>query len=197
MAATSDILKLDDQFHIYEVVSERKAPHTIEIVESDPTWPKTFDSFKSHLITALGSRAARIEHVGSTSVPGLPAKPVIDIDLIVDDIHDEASYVPALEAAGFQFLIRWKEHCMFSYDEPQVNLHVYGPEWPEPKRHRLFRDWLKKNSEDRELYANVKREASQAASAAGEDVNQYNDRKQAVLLEILNRAFRDAGYLQE
>jgi GrpB-like predicted nucleotidyltransferase (UPF0157 family) len=86
-----------------------------------------------------------VEHVGSTAVVGLPAKPVIDIDLTVADSVDEAAYVPALEGVGFRLVIRepwWHEHRCLVHDDPRCNLHVFSPGAPEPVRHRIFRDWL-------------------------------------------------------
>ena len=96
--------------------------------------------------SALGDRVLTLEHVGSTSVPDLPAKPVIDIDLTVADSSDEAAYVPALEEAGFALRIReprWHEHrCLVSF-APAANLHVWSPGSPEAIRHHMFHDWLR------------------------------------------------------
>jgi GrpB-like predicted nucleotidyltransferase (UPF0157 family) len=81
----------------------------------------------------LGWRVLQLEHVGSTSVPGLAAKPVIGIDLTVADPGREQDYVPALEAARFQLLIRepwWYGHLMLRADQPPCNLHVFGFDSP-------------------------------------------------------------------
>jgi GrpB-like predicted nucleotidyltransferase (UPF0157 family) len=139
-----------------------------------------------------------LEHVGSTAVPGLPAKPVIDIDLAVADADDEDAYVPDLAAAGFTLRIRepwWYGHRMLRADQPRANLHVFAPDSPEPVRHRIFRDWLRQDADDRDLYASTKAEAAKAANALGEHVMQYNARKQAVVREIYARAFAAAGLL--
>lgn len=180
-------------------IAYRRVKSVIEIVEPDPSWPKSFEMYKNRIISALGSTAVSVEHVGSTSVPGLPAKPVIDIDLTVADVLDEAAYVPQLEAAGFDFLFRepnWHEHRFFCAYEPVANLHVFGPDCPETVKHKVFRDWLSKSPADRELYAKVKREAAEAARKANETMNEYNLRKDECVRQILNRAFRDLGYIQ-
>lgn len=185
---------------LIEKVSERKYPNKIEIVEPDPTWPARYQLLKSRIEAALGPQVLSITHVGSTSVPGLPAKDVVDMDMAVPDPTDEAAYVPALEAAGFHFRARepdWHQHRFFNcYDPAAANLHVFGPECPEAARHRIFRDWLEKCAADRELYARTKREAAAAAVAAGERLAMYNLRKEPVIRDILQRAFRDAGYMQ-
>lgn len=180
-------------------ISVRKVPHPLEIVEPDPLWPETFERVRLQIISALGRTALDVVHSGSTSVPDLPAKPVIDIDLTVADVTDEAAYVPQLEAAGFQFLIRephWHEHRFFCAYDPSVNLHVWGPGSPEVERHRIFKAWLLKNAEDKELYAKTKREALEISVKSGETVMQYNKRKEDVIRHILRRAFRDLGYIQ-
>jgi GrpB-like predicted nucleotidyltransferase (UPF0157 family) len=168
----------------------------IRIVEPDPTWPAQAAGVIERIRGALGPVAVGVEHVGSTSVAGLPAKPILDIDLRVPDTDAEASYVPALEAAGFRLAVRepwWYGHRLLRGTDPAVNLHVFGPANPESARQRLFRDWLRTHPDDRDRYAAAKREAAAAALAAGEHVQQYNARKQAVLRGIYARLFADAG----
>lgn len=176
-------------------IAARKIPHPIEIVDPDPAWPQLFQDFKARILAALGaSTVLAILHNGSTSVPNLPAKPVIDIDLTVADITNEASYVPQLEAAGFHFLFRephWHQHRFFAAYEPYVNLHVWGPGSPEVTRHIIFRERLLSSVEDRELYARVKKEASAETLRTGESVMQYNKRKEKVIREILRRGVQD------
>ncbi len=141
-------------------VGEQPVATRIVIVESDQTWPVQFEVLALRIRSALGAGVLALEHVGSTSVPGLPAKPIIDIDLTVADSADEPSYVPALERVGFALRIRepaWHEHrCMVS-SAPAANLHVWSPDSPEAIRHRMFRDWLREHPEDRVLYADAKR----------------------------------------
>ncbi|KAI0444360.1 GrpB domain protein [Xylaria telfairii] len=168
----------------------------LEIVEYQEEWPAMYADVEQRIRQALGERAILLQHVGSTSVPGLAAKDVIDIDLVVADPRDEESYVPDLKAAGFQFLLRepkWYQHRFFSLKKPYTNLHVFGSDSPELVRHRLFRDWLREHEDDRRRYTEVKREAAAASSAVGESVQQYNNRKESALREILGRIFEAHG----
>jgi GrpB-like predicted nucleotidyltransferase (UPF0157 family) len=138
--------------------------------------------------------------VGSTAVPGLAAKPVIDIDLTVADPGREQDYVPALETAGFTLVIRepwWYGHRALRADDPACNLHVFGYDSPELVRHRIFRDWLRGNPGERDRYAAAKRQAAGEANARAEHVMQYNARKQRVIREIYHRAFTATGLLQD
>jgi len=170
----------------------------IEVTDPDPAWPRQFDGLADRIRDALGWRVLQLEHVGSTSVPGLAAKPVIDIDLTVADPGREQDYVPALEAIGFRLTIRepwWYGHRMLRAEEPRCNLHVFGFDSPELIRHRILRDWLRGNPADRDRYAATKRQAASDANAGGEHVMQYNARKQQVIREIYHRAFAAAGLL--
>jgi GrpB-like predicted nucleotidyltransferase (UPF0157 family) len=171
----------------------------IEITGPDPAWPRHYGDLAGRIRLALGWRVLQLEHVGSTSVPGLAAKPVIDIDLTVADPDREQDYLPALEQIGFRLVIRepwWYGHRVLVNDEPRCNLHVSGFDSPEPVKHRIFRDWLRGNPAERDRYAEAKRQAASAANAAGEHVMQYNARKQQVIREIYHRAFVAAGLLQ-
>ncbi|KAL2823891.1 grpb/dephospho-CoA kinase [Aspergillus cavernicola] len=183
-----------------ETVSKR--PHKrIEIVEPDPTWPTTFIIIEARIKAVLPKdKFLYIQHIGSTSVPDLPAKDVIDIDVVVPDPTAEESYVPALESAGFQFLHRerqWHEHRFLGCETPYANVHVFGPDSPEVVRHRLLRDWLSDpaHESDKELYASVKRQAARECREAGETVMEYNDRKEPVIREILRRVYKAHGLL--
>lgn len=175
------------------------APSTdVTIVEHDPAWSDAYARLADRVRAALGPVALHVEHVGSTSVPGLPAKPIIDIDLTVPDPDDEAAYVPALEVAGFELYLRepwWYGHRCLRRTDVETNLHVFGPDCPETARHRIFRDWLRAHPEDRDLYRDTKIAAAAATRAAGEHVMSYNGRKQQVIREIYGRAFAAAGLL--
>src|SRR5580704_4521435 len=106
----------------------------ILIVDYDPRWPELFAREADRIRSVLGSRALRIEHVGSTSVPGLAAKPVIDLLLVVADSAHEDAYAPALQAAGYALKIRepnWHEHRMFKGPDTDMNLHVFSSACPE------------------------------------------------------------------
>jgi GrpB-like predicted nucleotidyltransferase (UPF0157 family) len=172
----------------------------IEVTGPDSAWPRLYDDLASRIRKALGWRVLQLEHVGSTSLPGLAAKPVIDIDLTVADPGREPDYVPALETTGFRLVIRepwWYGHRALRSDEPGCNLHVFGFDSPEAVRHRILRDWLRGNAEERDRYAAAKRQAASEANAGGEHVMQYNARKQQVIREIYHRAFVAAGLLEE
>jgi GrpB-like predicted nucleotidyltransferase (UPF0157 family) len=177
------------------------APATdIEVTGPDPDWPRYYDDLASRIRKVLGWRVLQLNHVGSTSVQGLAAKPVIDIDLTVADPGREQDYVPALETIGFQLVIRepwWYSHRALRADEPRCNLHVFGFDSPELVRHRIFRDWLRGNPDERDRYAAAKRQAASEANAGGEHVMQYNARKQQVIREIYHRAFVAAGLIKE
>jgi GrpB-like predicted nucleotidyltransferase (UPF0157 family) len=187
-----------------ERVNHRKSKAKMVIVEPNPAWPQLFLDTKARIQAAVGSTAVGIHHAGSTSVPGLPAKDILDVDLVVKDIKDEASYVEQLGRAGFLFLFRepaWHQHRFFvdEGDQPNtypINLHVFGPDCPEVEKHRIFREWLVKTPEDLQLYAKVKRESAAASEAAGESMQEYTVRKNKVVQEILNRAYRDLGYIK-
>ena len=187
-----------------ERVNKRKSRLKIAIVEPNPGWPQRFLDTKARIEAALGSIAVAILHAGSTSVLGLPAKDIIDIDLVVKDIKDEGSYVEALERLGFRFLFRepdWHQHRYFvdEGDRPgayPINLHVFGPDCPEVERHQIFREWLVKSPKDLQLYATVKRECAAASEAADESMQEYTLRKEKTVREILDRAFRDLGYIK-
>lgn len=181
-------------------LSERHTDIPLEVVPADPSWPAQFALVKSRIEAALGSQVTAVDHVGSTSVPDMIAKPVIDIDVTVANIQDESTYALALEDAGFQFILRdpsWNQHRLFYGYEPPANVHVFGPESKELIRHAAMRDWLKEHPEDRKIYADIKIKASKEAIENGEDVNQYNDRKSAVLQEILARALAAVGHTLE
>jgi len=171
----------------------------IEMTDPDPAWPGQYDGLAGRIREALGWRVLQLEHVGSTAVPGLAAKPIIDIDLTVADPARERDYVPALETTGFQLMIRepwWHGHRLLWTGDPPCNLHVFGFDSPELVRHRIFRDWLRGNPGERDRYAAAKHKAASEANAAGEHVMQYNTRKQQVIRDIYHRAFVAAGLLE-
>ena len=176
----------------------RERPGDIVIAESDPAWPQWYAELEVRIRRALGDRVLHLQHIGSTGVPGLSAKAIIDIDLTVADPREEAAYVPALEAEGFWLRIRepgWHEHRLLYAEHPHANLHVFGPGSPEVMRHRMLRDWLMAHADDRECYAAAKRTAAARANAGGESVMEYNLRKEPVVREILDKMFRAQGLL--
>jgi GrpB-like predicted nucleotidyltransferase (UPF0157 family) len=165
-------------------------PHnsTVLIVDYDPDWPCQFAVEAAKIRAALGERALQLEHSGSTSVPGLAAKPILDILLVVADSADEPSYVPDLERAGYVLRTRepeWFEHRVLKGIDPAVNLHVFSPGCPETERMLLMRDWLRTHDDDRALYEKTKRELAQRIWMY---VQNYADAKTAVVEAILARA---------
>lgn len=163
----------------------------ILVTESDERWPGLFDSFAAELTRVLGERALRIDHVGSTSVPGLAAKPIIDIDVTVCDSEIEDDYVPALVSAGYLMVIRepwWHGHRMFVDASGTVNLHLWPVGAAEPIRHLLFRDWLRENVDDRDRYARMKKELSHELEA---EPDRYNLAKNTIIDDIYARIFAE------
>jgi GrpB-like predicted nucleotidyltransferase (UPF0157 family) len=160
----------------------------ISIVDYDPPWPEFFRCEAGQICAALGERVLRLEHTGSTAVPGLAAKPIIDITLVVADSTNEAAYLPALEGAGYRLRIReleWHEHRMFNSLDTDLNLHVFSIGCAEIDRILLFREWLRTNSADRDLYARTKLEL---ARRDWKSVDDYASAKTAAIEEILARA---------
>jgi GrpB-like predicted nucleotidyltransferase (UPF0157 family) len=175
-------------------------PYRVEVVEYDARWPADFELVAGRVTAALGDAVLELYHVGSTSVPGLAAKPVIDVDLVVADPADEAAYVPALASAGFAHVVRepwWHEHRLLTYADPRTHLHVFGPDCPEVVRHRMFRQWLVDQPEELELYAVTKRAAAAEVNArdGGGTGMDYNLVKEPVARQIYDRMFRARGLL--
>lgn len=165
-------------------------PHNapITLADYDPAWPALFAREADRIRTALGSTAVLVEHAGSTSVPGLAAKPIIDIVLAVPDSADERAYVPALEAAGYVLWARepgWFEHRMLKGPDTDINLHVFTAGASEIDRMLLFRDWLRTNDADRDAYLRVKRDLAQRT---WRHIQHYADAKSAIVAEIIERA---------
>ena len=160
----------------------------VEVVPYDAGWPRLFAAEEAKIRAALGANALLIEHVGSTSVPGLAAKPVIDVQLAVRNSADEGAYRSALERAGYRLIIRepeWFEHRLFKGAAPETNLHVFSAGCPELDRCRMFRDWLRITPHDVALYARTKQ---QLATQTWAHVQDYANAKQTVIAEIMARA---------
>ncbi|WP_016698803.1 GrpB family protein [Actinoalloteichus spitiensis] len=177
-----------------EVTVGAVQPHdgTIEIVDPDPRWPQLFSREATRIREALGDRALAVEHVGSTSVPSLAAKPILDIVLAVADSAAEADYVPDLEAAGYVLRIRepdWFQHRLLKGTAPEVNLHVFTAGCPEIDRMTAFRDHLRGNARDRQRYEAVKRDL---ARRTWRHVQDYADAKGDIVQEI-HRAIAGGG----
>jgi len=162
----------------------------IALVPYDPAWPSRFEEWKQRLLAALPQPPHRIDHVGSTAVPGLAAKPVIDIQVSVGDPSDEASYVPAIESLGVQLRNRDEDHRFFrpfAALPRDVHVHVCqaGGEWE--RRHLLFRDYLRAHPAARQAYLQAKVEA---AARWADDRVAYTEAKGRVIGQLTAEAER-------
>ena len=180
----------DDSFErrIREAIIGEIEQPTIVIADYDRAWPERFRREEVRIMAALGEAALSVEHIGSTSVPGLAAKPVVDILLVVEDSGEEASYVPSLEGAGYILRVRepdFHEHRMFRTPEKDVHVHVFSAGSSEIERYLLLRDRLRQNEEDRELYAKTKREL---AKQDRPNMEHYAEAKTEVVEGIISRA---------
>ncbi|GHF55627.1 GrpB-like predicted nucleotidyltransferase (UPF0157 family) [Amycolatopsis bartoniae] len=175
----------DDQLSVKLVHGLR--PGKVTIADYDPAWPGRYERRAAELRAVLGERARLVEHIGSTSVPGLAAKPIIDIVLGIDDPDDEPAYLPDLEAVGYDVRVREPGHRCLRAGEPDepVNLHCYPPDDVEVRRYLAFRDRLRASDEDRDRYAALKRELAQRE---WRDVNYYAEAKRPLIFEILAHA---------
>ncbi|GFN36146.1 hypothetical protein TXYLGN1_19330 [Tepidimicrobium xylanilyticum] len=188
LSEKNSILRSDEELQKLTVGELKLHNAPIIIVEYDPNWPNLFEREANRIRSVLGSKALQIEHVGSTSVPGLCAKPIIDILLVVKNSADEPSYVPALEEAGYSLKIRepeWFEHRLFKGPDTDINIHVFSEGASEVDRILRFRDWLRSNESDRNKYAQVKR---RLAKNKWRHVQHYADAKTSIVQEIMERA---------
>jgi GrpB-like predicted nucleotidyltransferase (UPF0157 family) len=175
------------------VTEPPKLTGKIQLVDYDPAWPGLFRREADRIREVLGERVVQLEHIGSTSVPGLAAKPIIDILLIVPDSSDEPAYLPDLEAAGYTLVIRepeWYQHRCFKGPDTNINLHVYSPGCPEIERCLLFRERLRGHPEDRASYQRAKRELAERDWTY---VQEYADAKTEVVEAIIARAREGAA----
>ena len=186
----------DEQIDAATIGGRARHDGPIELVDYDPGWPERYRDEEAIIRGALGDRVRALEHVGSTSVPGLAAKPILDLVLAVADSTDEAAYVPALEAAGYVLRRREPgehEHRLFRKLGPRANLHVYPDGCPEIERYLRFRDRLRAVPEERELYERTKRELyertkRELAQRTWPYAQHYADAKTEVVEAILARA---------
>ena len=184
----NDKPKTDAEIAAYTIGERTPHNDSIVLADYDPSWPELFEREARRIRVALGDGVLRLEHVGSTSVPGLAAKPRVDILLVVRDSSDEPAYAPALESAGYVLRIRepnWYEHRVFKGPDMDLNLHVFSPGCIEIDRMVGFRDWLRTHAEDRALYERTKRDL---ASRSWKYVQNYADAKTEVVEQILARA---------
>jgi GrpB-like predicted nucleotidyltransferase (UPF0157 family) len=171
----------------YTIGGARRHDSRIHLAEYDPQWTALFAAEAVRIQAILGEVAIRIEHVGSTSVPGLAAKPIIDIVLEVPDSSNEPAYVAPLESHGYQLRIRepgWYEHRVLKGPAIDINLHVFTVGCAEVDRMLRFRDRLRTHPEDRELYQSKKRGLAAREWAY---IQNYADAKTDIIEEILAR----------
>jgi GrpB-like predicted nucleotidyltransferase (UPF0157 family) len=178
---------------IISAIVEPRQPlnSTIHLAPYDPAWPSLFTRLRKEIGKALGNDILLLEHVGSTSVPGLSAKPIIDMVMAVADSSDEAAYVRPLQEKGYTLRIRepdWYEHRLLKPPEAPANLHVFSAGCPEIEQMVLFRDWLRNHTDDRLLYEATKRDL---AARTWEYTQNYADAKSEVVQAILARARRN------
>ena len=160
----------------------------IHLAPADPAWARQYAEVEARITEALGRTAVVVEHVGSTSVPGLDAKPFLDVVLLVPDPGDEAAYVTRLEEAGFLLYVRepdWHQHRFFRGHDPEVQVHVFAVGAEEAERMLAFRDHLRTDEADRALYLETKRTLATRTWARVQD---YADAKSDVVEAILSRA---------
>ena len=189
-ALNRDRPSTEEQIRAHTIGELRPLSGKILIVDYDPRWLELFQREAERIRSVLRSQALQIEHAGSTSVPSLAAKPIIDMVLVVNNSEDEYSYVPALERAGYVLRIReanWHEHRMFNGPDTEINLHVFSSGCPEIDRILAFRDWLRRDAADRDLYARTKRAL---VEREWKYIQNYADAKTAVIEEIMGRALQ-------
>jgi GrpB-like predicted nucleotidyltransferase (UPF0157 family) len=155
------------------------------LADYDPKWPEAYAEEERRIRTSLGAAALQVEHIGSTSVPGLAAKPIIDVLVTVEDITAEEDYLDQLLDAGYELRVREPGHRMVRTPARDVHVHVMEAGDETADDYLLFRDRLRADPEDRELYERTKR------ALVGQDwadMNAYADAKTGVVAEIKDRA---------
>lgn len=171
--------------HLDQVLIGGPEQRPIVVVGYDPAWPQRFRAERDRIDDALRQEQHGVEHIGSTAVPGLAAKPIIDILLEVRDVGDEPAYTSALERSGYLPRVREPGHRMFRTPQRDVHLHVYTAGSPETGRYLLLRDWLRVSAADRAAYARVKREL---AGRDWPDMNYYAQAKDGIIAVLLAHA---------
>ena len=160
----------------------------IRIVDYEPQWPARFYEHAGKIKGAVGDSALHIEHIGSTSVPGLGAKPIVDILLVVKDSANESTYLPPLQAAGYELRVRepdFEEHRMFRTPERDVHVHIFSEDAKEIARYLDFRDHLRTHEGDRKQYEELKRKL---AAQDWPDMNAYAAAKGELIEAIIAKA---------
>jgi GrpB-like predicted nucleotidyltransferase (UPF0157 family) len=155
----------------------------IRVVVYSELWPRRFETERRRIEASLGETARRVEHVGSTAVAGLAAKPIVDIMVTVDDPDDELAYVPQLELVGYVLRVREPGHRMFRTPARAVHVHIWPADGQDERRHLAFRDRLRSSPVDRKEYERAKRELV----GRWRDMNHYARAKGAAIDRIMKR----------
>jgi GrpB-like predicted nucleotidyltransferase (UPF0157 family) len=172
--------------HLDKALVGGREPVTITIADYDPAWPTRFTRERTRIADALDDGVAiRIEHIGSTAVPGLAAKPIVDILVTVADADDEAAFAAALVEAGYELRVREPGHRMFRTPQRDVHVHVWADLDPEVGRYLALRDRLRASARDRAAYEQLKRNL---AFRQWDDMNHYADAKSDIIAAVLARA---------
>jgi GrpB-like predicted nucleotidyltransferase (UPF0157 family) len=156
------------------------------LAEYDPAWGSAYAAHEARVRAAVGSTAVDVQHIGSTSVPGLAAKPIIDILVTVPDITAEEDYLEPLLAEGYVLRVREPGHRLVRTAQREVHIHILEVGDPAAGDYLLLRDHLRVDRADRRLYEATKRELLEQDWA---DMNAYADAKTAVIEEIKQRAW--------
>jgi GrpB-like predicted nucleotidyltransferase (UPF0157 family) len=179
--AAMDRDELDE--HLDRVLVGGRERPRIVIAEPDPAWPRRFAAERARIAAALGARAERIEHIGSTAVPGLAAKPIVDVLVAVARLAED-ELVPPLERAGYVLRVREEDHLMVRTPERDVHVHLWPSGSPAVAEHLAFRDRLRASPEDRAAYERLKREL---AARDWDDMNHYAEAKGELIRAIRAR----------
>ncbi|MEV0261236.1 GrpB family protein [Streptomyces sp. NPDC050617] len=165
----------------------------VQIVEYDPCWPVVFGRLAAVIREGLGPLLLRIEHVGSTAVPGLPAKPIVDMDAVIPAGADPADAIAALRSLGYthegDLGIPGREAFAAPEGTPEHHLYVCAADSPELARHVAFRDFLRAHPGSARRYGELKREL---ASRHRGDRSAYTDGKSAFVSSTLVQAYDEA-----
>jgi GrpB-like predicted nucleotidyltransferase (UPF0157 family) len=171
-----------DDAYLDRILVGGRERRQIVIADYDPAWPVRFEAERERIAGALGDAALRIEHIGSTAVPGLAAKPIVDVLVTVAEPEDESAFGPALLAAGYELRVREPAHRMFRTPSRDVHVHVWAADDPEVEKYLRFRDRLRTSPEDRAAYEHLKKEL---AKRDWRDMNEYADAKSELIARIL------------
>jgi GrpB-like predicted nucleotidyltransferase (UPF0157 family) len=157
----------------------------LKLHDHDDRWAGRYRDHRQRILDALRGHDVEVEHIGSTSVPRLAAKPVVDIVVAVDDITAEEDYLPALLDAGYELRVREPGHRLVRTPARDVHVHVYGRDDPAVEDYLLLRDHLRTDADDRTLDERTKRTLLEQR---WDDTNAYADAKTDVILAITARA---------